>query len=212
MTCSHPSRSGVGWPGAPGFAPQPDRRRLRCPLAPLLLCPRDAHLDIDGQFPEMRGQQGSAAAWDTRLRFRRFRTPLAAHSGTVVGKGPDARRRPKAGPRRIAGVGRKQKPDQRFWSSRDCRYFVAAAVLSGEPKSRTVCWGRHARSAARRGDRTRSEVGTPPDVFGSGLLVGSELIQQGACLLCTGAVALGQEQVERCACLPDRRVWALECG
>ncbi len=35
--CSHLSRSGVGRPGAPGFAPQPACRRLRCPLAPLLL-------------------------------------------------------------------------------------------------------------------------------------------------------------------------------
>ena len=65
--CSHLSRSGVGWPGAPGFAPQPDRRRLRCPLAPLLLCPRDAHLDIDGQFPEMRGKRAREGRFDASL-------------------------------------------------------------------------------------------------------------------------------------------------
>ena len=45
-----------------------------------------------------------------------------------------------------------------------------------------------------------------------GLLVGSELIEQGVCLLCTGAVALGQEQLERCACFRGRRFRALECG
>ena len=67
LMCSHPSRSGVGWPGAPGFAPQPDRRRLRCPLAPLLLCPRHAHLDIDGQFPEMRGKRAREGRFDASL-------------------------------------------------------------------------------------------------------------------------------------------------
>ena len=85
---SHPSRSGVGWPGAPGFAPQPDRRRLRCPLAPLLLCPRDAHLDIDGQFPEMRGFGGPVAADHaivTVALVATSRAETASHVGPASG-------------------------------------------------------------------------------------------------------------------------------
>jgi hypothetical protein len=55
----------------------------------LLLCTRDAHLDIDGHFPEMRGKEGGASSiadLDGRYRFRvkaiaRCRAPMIAGSG-----------------------------------------------------------------------------------------------------------------------------------